>query len=63
MKHFINDRDKIVTEAIDAEVALSDDTLRRLDGFPAIKVVLRADWDRSKVAVVSGGALSYFPIL
>lgn len=43
MKHFINDRQNIVTEALDAHVALSDDTLRRLDGFPAIKVVVRAD--------------------
>ncbi len=61
VKHFINDRQTIVNEAIDAYVALSDDTLRRLEGYPAIKVVLRADWDRSQVAVVSGGGSGHEP--
>ncbi len=61
VSHFINDRDRIVCEAIDAEVSLSNGTLCRLDGFPAIKVVVRADWDRSKVAVVSGGGAGHEP--
>lgn len=61
VKHFINARESIVTEAIDAEVALSNGKLRRLDGFPAIKVVVRADWDRSAVAVVSGGGSGHEP--
>lgn len=61
MKHFIEDRQSIVTDAIDAEVALSDGKLLRLDGYPAIKVVVRADWDRSKVALVSGGGAGHEP--
>lgn len=61
MKHFVNARDAIVTEALDAEITLSNGTLRRLDGAPAIKVVLRTDWDRAKVAVVSGGGAGHEP--
>ncbi len=61
VKHFINQPDSIVTEAIDAEVALSGGKLARLDGFPAIKVVVRHDRDRSKVAVVSGGGAGHEP--
>lgn len=61
MSHFINDRATIVTEAIDAEVARSGGALQRLDGYPAIKVVVRADWDRSRVAVVSGGGAGHEP--
>ena len=61
MSHFINDRENVVTEAIDAEVALANGALRRLDGYPAIKVVVRADWDRTQVAVVSGGGAGHEP--
>ena len=61
VKHFIDDRQSIVTDAIDAEVALSGGKLARLDGYPAIKVVVRTDWDRSKVAVVSGGGAGHEP--
>ena len=52
MKHFINDRSDVVTEAIDAMIVLGEGKLARLDGYPSIKVVIRADWDRSKVAIV-----------
>lgn len=61
MSHFINDRASVVTEAIDAQVALADGALRRLDGYPAIKVVVRADWARTQVAVVSGGGAGHEP--
>lgn len=61
MKHFIDDPSTLVTDAIDAEVALSNGALTRLDGAPAIKVVVRADWDRSEVAVVSGGGAGHEP--
>jgi dihydroxyacetone kinase len=61
VKHFIEDRQSIVTDAIDAEVALSEGKLARIDQGPAIKVVLRNDWDRSKVAVVSGGGAGHEP--
>ena len=45
-KHFINAREAIVTEALDGLIACSGGRLARLDGYPEIKVVLRADWDR-----------------
>jgi dihydroxyacetone kinase len=61
VKHFINDRDRIVTEAIDLEVMLGGGKLVRLDGAPAIKVVARADADKSKVAVISGGGAGHEP--
>ena len=61
MKHFINDRSDVVTEAIDAAILLGEGKLARLDGYPSIKVVLRTDWDRSKVAVVSGGGAGHEP--
>jgi dihydroxyacetone kinase len=61
MKHFINDRSDVVTEAIDAAILLGEGRLARLDGYPAIKVVIRTDWDRSTVALVSGGGAGHEP--
>ena len=55
MSQFINAKDTIVTEAIDGLLRMSGGALSRLDGYPHIKVVMRSDWDRSKVALVSGG--------
>ena len=52
---FINSKETLVTEAIDGLIRTSGGTLARLDGYPHIRVVVRADWDRSKVALVSGG--------
>ena len=40
---------------------MSGGTLCRLDGYPHIKVVMRTDWDRSKVALVSGGGSGHEP--
>ena len=61
MSQFINARETIVTDAIDGLLASSGGTLARLDGYPHIKVVTRADWDRSKVALVSGGGSGHEP--
>ena len=61
MAQFINNREDVVTEAIDGVLRLSDGFLARLDGFPHIKVVVRTDWDRSKVALVSGGGSGHEP--
>lgn len=61
MKHFINDRSSIVTEALDAAVLLGGGKLARLDGFPSIKVIVRTDWSRSEVAIVSGGGAGHEP--
>ncbi|MCL4105166.1 UNVERIFIED_CONTAM: hypothetical protein GTU68_018873 [Idotea baltica] len=39
----------------------SGGALVRLDGYPHIKVVCRADWDKSKVALISGGGSGHEP--
>lgn len=61
MTQFLNSRDDIVTEAIDGLIRASGGKLARLNGYPSIKVVVRSDWDRSKVALVSGGGSGHEP--
>ncbi|BAB51771.1 dihydroxyacetone kinase subunit DhaK [Mesorhizobium japonicum] len=62
MKHFFNRRETIVTEALDGLLrTIGSGDLARLDGYPEIKVVLRADWDKSRVSVVSGGGAGHEP--
>ncbi|MDD9921376.1 MAG: dihydroxyacetone kinase subunit DhaK [Boseongicola sp.] len=61
MAQFINAKEDLVTEAIDGLLAGSGGALSRLDGFPHIKVVYRTDWDKSKVALVSGGGSGHEP--
>ena len=61
MTQFINVKENIVTEAIDGVVATSGGKLARLDGYPHIRVVVRNDWDKSKVALVSGGGSGHEP--
>lgn len=62
MKHFFNRRETIVSEALDGLLRTTGSgDLARLDGYPEIKVVLRADWDKSKVSVVSGGGAGHEP--
>ena len=62
MKHFFNRRETIVTEALDGLLLTSSaGRLARLDTFPEIKVILRADWDKSKVAIISGGGAGHEP--
>jgi dihydroxyacetone kinase len=61
MRQFINTKEALVTEAIDGMLRTSGGRLARLDGYPHIKVVLRTDWDRTKVALVSGGGSGHEP--
>jgi len=61
MQQFINSKESLVTEAIDGLVRTSGGRLARLDGYPHIKVVVRTDWDRGKVALVSGGGSGHEP--
>lgn len=61
MAQFINAKEDLVTQAIDGVLAASDGMLSRLDGYPHIKVVFRTDWDKSKVALVSGGGSGHEP--
>jgi triose/dihydroxyacetone kinase / FAD-AMP lyase (cyclizing) len=61
MAQFINTKENIVTEAVDGLVAASGGKLARLDGYPHIRVVVRNDWDKSKVALISGGGSGHEP--
>ncbi|MEM6492173.1 MAG: dihydroxyacetone kinase subunit DhaK, partial [Pseudomonadota bacterium] len=61
MKQFINAKDTLVTDAIDGLLRTSGGRLARLDGYPHIKVVIRSDWEKSKVALVSGGGSGHEP--
>ena len=61
MAQFLNTKETLVTDAIDGLLASSGGRLTRLDGYPHIKVVYRSDWDKSKVALVSGGGSGHEP--
>ncbi|MDG1459587.1 MAG: dihydroxyacetone kinase subunit DhaK [Pseudoprimorskyibacter sp.] len=61
MSQFINAKDTTVLEAIDGTIRASGGELARLDGYPHIKVVVRANWDKSQVALVSGGGSGHEP--
>ena len=61
MKQFINSKDTLITEAIDGLLRSSGGRLARLDAYPDIKVVVRADWDKSRVAIISGGGSGHEP--
>jgi len=61
LSQFINNKDSLVTDAIDRLLTGGGEKLARLDGYPHIKVVTRSDWDKSKVALVSGGGSGHEP--
>ncbi|NCO22084.1 MAG: dihydroxyacetone kinase subunit DhaK, partial [Rhodobacterales bacterium] len=61
MAQFINKKENAVTEAIDGVLRSSGGALARLDGYPHIRVILRTDWDKSRVALVSGGGSGHEP--
>lgn len=61
MTQFINAKETLVTEAIDGALRTGAGRLARLDGYPHIKVVVRSDWDKSRVALVSGGGSGHEP--
>ncbi len=62
MKRFLNARDALVDEAIDGFLASSAGAgLARLADGPGHRVVLRAEPDRARVAVVSGGGSGHEP--
>ncbi|MBI1218561.1 MAG: DAK2 domain-containing protein [Rhodobacteraceae bacterium] len=61
MSQFMNRKEDIVMEAIDGALRASGGSLSRLDGYPHIRAVVRADWDKSRVALVSGGGSGHEP--
>lgn len=61
MRAFFNNLNDIVSQAIDGLVATSGGALVRFAGSSHAKVVLRSDWDKSRVAIVSGGGSGHEP--
>ena len=62
MTQFINAKETLVVESLDGLLRASGGSnLARLDGFPAIKVILRTDHKRDrKVAIVAGGGSGHW---
>lgn len=62
MKRFIRSRESVVRDAVDGFLASSaGQGTTRLDAYPDIKVVLRDDWRKERVALVSGGGSGHEP--
>jgi ATP-dependent dihydroxyacetone kinase len=61
VNQFFNLKEDLVTDAIDGLLEVSGGKLARLDGYPHIKVVMRADWDQSGVALLYGGGSGHEP--
>jgi len=59
MPQFINSTESLVTDALDGILRTHD--LSVLDGYPHIKVILRRQLDKSKVALISGGGSGHEP--
>lgn len=61
-RFFLNTRESLVNDAIEGVILSSPyANLVRLDIDPAIRVVARSDWDKSRVAVISGGGAGHEP--
>jgi dihydroxyacetone kinase len=61
-RFFFNDRKHMVDDAIEGVIISSRfRNLTRLDTDPAIRVVVRKDWNKSKVAIISGGGSGHEP--
>lgn len=61
MKTFFNAKEDIVSDAIDGLILSRGGELRRFDHSSHARVVVRADWDKSKVAIISGGGSGHEP--
>lgn len=61
-RFFFNDRKQLVNDAIEGVIlSARHHNLTRLDIDPAIRVVVRSDWHKSRVAVISGGGSGHEP--
>ncbi|MGF6270354.1 dihydroxyacetone kinase [Lelliottia nimipressuralis] len=61
-RFFFNDRRQLVNDAIEGIlISAPHGNLVKLDIDPAIRVVARSDWDKSRVAVISGGGSGHEP--
>ncbi|MEP8914231.1 dihydroxyacetone kinase subunit DhaK [Enterobacter mori] len=61
-RFFFNDRKQLVNDAIEGIlISAPHGNLVKLDVDPAIRIVARGDWDKSRVAVISGGGSGHEP--
>ena len=61
-RFFLNDRKRLVDDAIEGLVlSAPHGNLLRLEVDPAIRIVARSDWDKSRVAIISGGGSGHEP--
>ncbi|MCO6504138.1 MAG: dihydroxyacetone kinase subunit DhaK [Snodgrassella sp.] len=61
-KFFFNDRKQLINDAIEGLIiSAPQGNLIKLDIDPAIRVVVRRDWDKNRVAVISGGGSGHEP--
>ena len=61
-RFFFDDRKQLVNDAVEGIVLSAPrGNLVRLDIDPAIRIIARADWDKSRVAVISGGGSGHEP--
>ncbi|KQN49306.1 dihydroxyacetone kinase [Serratia sp. Leaf50] len=59
---FMNDRKSLINDVIEGAILTSPyRNLAMLDVDTAIRVVVRSDWDKSKVALISGGGSGHEP--
>lgn len=59
---FMNDRKTLIDDVIEGAILSTPfKNLARLDVDSAIRVVVRRDWDKSKVALISGGGSGHEP--
>ena len=61
-RFFFNERKHLVDDALEGLVLSAPyANLVRLDIDPAIRIVARSDWDKSRVAIISGGGSGHEP--
>ncbi|HDC4660596.1 TPA: dihydroxyacetone kinase subunit DhaK [Enterobacter cloacae] len=61
-RFFFNNRKQLVNDAIEGIlISAPHGNLVKLDVDPAIRIMARSDWDKSRVAVISGGGSGHEP--
>jgi triose/dihydroxyacetone kinase / FAD-AMP lyase (cyclizing) len=61
MQTFMNQKSSLVSDAIDGLIVASGGKVQRLNASSHARVVVRSDWDNSRVAIVSGGGSGHEP--
>ena len=61
MKTFLSSRDNLITHIIDASVAVGGGAVGRFSPDHSARIVARRDFDRTKVAIISGGGSGHEP--